>query len=329
MAFNPGGTNYQGFLDQRRMADTGVTEALKAKGEAEKAARIRKSGQRSGLQKLGSAVVRGAAAYYTGGMSDTMGGGAMIDEAMLGTDEEGKAVRNEYGEMVGMASQIGGAMSAKKGAEAAKKLEMQSLKDDAMQTRLDNLDPSGVAGREFAMNRSRKDADNLKALQAGQKGSLGGLFQKDIEGINYEPTTVGDWEMPPKPSGGPSGGPPSLQTPSGSAQTPSVPQIELPEQLGGKDELKSAAQKFETSGGSPTLEAQAGSEKDRIIAGLAPPPSEQRDPNAKDWGQEQGFIKSKPWNQYTNSQKAVDEGSSLLGRQAKAKGMFLSPSANW
>ena len=184
MAFTAGGTNYQGFLDQRRLADTGVTQALKAKGEAEKRARIRKSGQRSGLQKLGSAVVRGAAAYYTGGMSETMGAGGMIDEAMLGTDEEGKAVRNEYGEMVGMASQVGGAMSAKKGAEAAKKLEMQSLKDDAMQTRLDNLDPSGVAGREFAMNRARKDADNLKALQAGQKGSLGGLFQKDIEGIN-------------------------------------------------------------------------------------------------------------------------------------------------
>ena len=62
MAFTAGGTNYQGFLDQRRMADEGVTSALKAKGEAEKRARIKKSGQRSGLQKLGSAVVRGAAA---------------------------------------------------------------------------------------------------------------------------------------------------------------------------------------------------------------------------------------------------------------------------
>jgi len=271
MAFTAGGTNYQGFLDQRRLADTGVTEALKAKGEAEKAARIRKSGQRSGLQKLGSAVVRGAAAYYTGGMSETMGGGAMIDEAMLGTDEEGKAVRNEYGEMVGMASQIGGAMSAKKGAEAAKKLEMQSQKDAAMQTRLDNLDPSGKLGMDFAMKRERRDADNLKALQAGQKSSFGGLFQKDIEGINYEPTDVGDWEMPPKPSGGPSGGPPSLQTPSGSIQTPSVPQIELPGQLGGKGELKSAAQRYknEMPQGSPTILEQQSKEKDRIIEGIS------------------------------------------------------------
>ena len=272
MAFTAGGTNYQGFLEQRRHADEGVTSALKAQGEAEKAARIRKSGQRSGLQKLGSAVVRGAAAYYTGGMSETMGAGGMIDEAMLGTDEEGKAVRNEYGEMVGMASQIGGAMSAKKGAEAAKKLEMQSLKDDAMQTRLDNLDPSGVAGREFAMNRARKDADNLKALQAGQQGSLGGLFQGDIEGINYEPTTVGDWEMPPKPSGGPAGGPPSLQTPSGSVQTPSVPQIELPGQLGGKGELKSAAETFKSKGSPAQMQqAEHKQEQDDLISRLAPP----------------------------------------------------------
>ena len=42
MAFNPGGTNYQGFLDQRRMADEGVTAALKAKGEREKQERIKK-----------------------------------------------------------------------------------------------------------------------------------------------------------------------------------------------------------------------------------------------------------------------------------------------
>ena len=189
---------------------------------------------------------------------------------MLGTDEEGKAVRNEYGEMVGMASQIGGAMSAKKGADAAKKLEMQSLKDDAMQTRLDNLDPTGTAGREFAMNRSRKDADNLKALQAGQKGSLGGLFQKDIEGINYEPTTVGDWEMPPKPTDKVThtGGPPSLQTPSGeSAIKPSA--IEGPKwspSVGSSKTPTSAAQKFESQG-SP-LQAKHTQEQNELISRL-------------------------------------------------------------
>ena len=59
----------------------------------------------------------------------------------------------------------------------------------------------------------------------------------------------------------------------------------------------SAAQTYKTSSSVPTVETQAASEKDRIIAGLAPPPSEQRDPNAKDWGQEQGLIKNPEWNQ--------------------------------
>ena len=39
MAFQAGGTDYRGFLDQRRMADEGVTRALDAKGRAEKAQR--------------------------------------------------------------------------------------------------------------------------------------------------------------------------------------------------------------------------------------------------------------------------------------------------
>ena len=190
MAFNPGGTNYTGFLDQRRMADKGTTEALDAKGKAEKAKRIADSKKRSGGQKLLSAVARGAAAYYTGGMSETMGGGDMIDKAMLGADAE----PNEYGQMVGMASQVGGAMSAKKGMEMTTKLAAQDKADAAMQTRMDNLDPSGKMGMDFAMKREIKNKQNLEAMEAGKKGSFGGLFQGDIEGVNLEPTSVGDWE---------------------------------------------------------------------------------------------------------------------------------------
>jgi len=190
MAFNPGGTDYTGFLEQRRKSDVGLTTALKAKGEAEKAKRIADSKKRSGGQKLLSAVARGAAAYYTGGLSETMGGGSMIDKAMLGADAE----TNEYGELVGMASQVGGAMSAKKGMEMTTKLAAQDKSDAAMQTRLDNLDPTGQMGMEFAMNREKKNKQNLSAMEAGKKGSFGGLFQKDIGGVNLEPTTVGDWE---------------------------------------------------------------------------------------------------------------------------------------
>ena len=191
MAFQAGGTDYAGFQRSRDRAREGTTAALKAKGEADRRARIKKSGERSGAQKLLSAAARGAAAYFTGGMSETMGGGAMIDQAMLGTDSEGRAVRNEYGDLVGMASQIGSGMSAKKAGEAALKLQQQTARDDAMQARLDKLDPE--LGMEFAIKREKKDASNLAALQK-HKGGFMGLLNRDVEGVDYKPTTTGDWE---------------------------------------------------------------------------------------------------------------------------------------
>ena len=202
MAFNPGGTDYRGYQSSRDRADEGLTSALDAKGRADKQARIKKSGERSGLQKLISAGARGAAAYYTGGMSEQMGAGGMIDEAMLGTDSEGRAVQNEYGNLVGAASQIGDAMSAEKGREAATKLDMQSRNDAAMQQRLDLLDPSGELGMEHALKVDKRNKENTDALLAGRRKSFAGLFQKDIEGLNYEPTTMGDWEskLPPPPA---------------------------------------------------------------------------------------------------------------------------------
>jgi len=323
MAFNPGGTNYTGFLDQRRMADKGTTEALDAKGKAEKAKRIADSKKRSGGQKLLSAVARGAAAYYTGGMSETMGGGDMIDKAMLGADAE----PNEYGQMVGMASQVGGAMSAKKGMEMTTKLAAQDKADAGMQTRLDNLDPTGQMGMEFAMNREKKNKQNLEAMEAGKKGSFGGLFQGDIEGVNLKPTEVGDWETRiQKNEGGIMNtgdaqttsqvGSSTLQGLDTGSSTPDAPKV-------------SAAKKYETSVSSPTVEKQSATEKDRLIDGLSATPSEQRDPNAKDWGQEQGFIKNPEWNQYTNSQRATDEDSSIVPRRHKFMQQSIMPSANW
>ena len=139
MAFNPGGTDYAGFLRQRAQADEGLTRALDRKGRAEKAARIKKSGERSQFAKIGSAVARGAAAYYTGGLSEQMGGGEMIDEAMLGTDSEGRAVRNEYGGLVKAGSAVYQGAKAQKqaklaGADAA--FEKQYAKREAGVQRL-------------------------------------------------------------------------------------------------------------------------------------------------------------------------------------------------
>jgi hypothetical protein len=124
MAFNARGTYYGGFQRSRDRADEGLTRALDAKGRADKQARIKKSGERSGLQKLVSAGVRGAAAYYSGGLSEQVGGGAMIDSAMLGTDSQGNAVKNEYGDLAALGSAVYQGSKAQKaqklaGADAA------------------------------------------------------------------------------------------------------------------------------------------------------------------------------------------------------------------
>ena len=120
-----------------------------------------------------------------------MGFGGAIDSAMLGTDSEGRAVRNEYGDLVGMASQVGSAMSAKKAGEAAMKLKQQQAADQAMQARLDKLNPR--LGMEYALNLEKKNKRNLEALQK-HEGGFSGLLNKDVENLDLKPTTVGDWE---------------------------------------------------------------------------------------------------------------------------------------
>ena len=77
---------------------------------------------------------------------------------------------------------------------------MQSRNDAAMQQRLDLLDPSGELGMEHALKVDKRNKENTDALLAGRRKSFAGLFQKDIEGLNYEPTTVGEWELPPPPA---------------------------------------------------------------------------------------------------------------------------------
>ena len=147
MAFNPSATDYGGMLDLRRLSDKQVTQALKAKGERDRAARIRKSGERSPLQKLGSAAVRGAAAYYTGGASESMGFGGAIDNVMLGTDSEGNPIQNEYGDLVKTGSAVYGAMKDRKAGDVAKK-RATNIRDYEEQVRLAKemgiIDPTKV-----------------------------------------------------------------------------------------------------------------------------------------------------------------------------------------
>ena len=172
MAFNPGGTDYRGAQASRDRADEGLTRALDAKGRADKQARIKKSGERSGLQKLLSAGVRGAAAFYTGGLSETMGAGGMIDSAMLGTDSEGNAVRNEYGDLVGAGAAIYQGGMAQKDAKLAK----QDAKFDKLRSkRMDVVNTLFDAGMKDKGMEYLKSVENMETDYAGKrKGMEGG-----------------------------------------------------------------------------------------------------------------------------------------------------------
>jgi len=116
--------NYTGYQQIRNAAQGDVTaakHAAKQKADAEaEAARIARSKKRSTGQKLGSAIARGAAAYYTGGASEALGFGGMIDDAILGKDAEGNRIENEYGGLVNRGSAVYNYMDSAKDKDIAK-----------------------------------------------------------------------------------------------------------------------------------------------------------------------------------------------------------------
>ena len=193
MAFNPGGTDYAGFLRQRAQADEGLTRALDRKGRAEKAARIKKSGERSQFAKIGSAVARGAAAYYTGGLSEQMGGGEMIDEAMLGTDSEGRPIRNEYGGLVKAGSAVYQGSKAQKagklGEQDAKFEKLMDRRQANVKMLFDANMPVKAMEAQGKMEdmRLKYDANRKEAEGKGWGGSMLGMSDEDM---NIQPSAM-------------------------------------------------------------------------------------------------------------------------------------------
>ena len=172
MAFDPRGTNYAAMLSQRAQADRGLTEAKRRRGDRDRQARIKKSGERSGLQKLVSAGVRGAAAYYTGGMSEQMGMGGAIDSAMLGTDSEGRAVRNEYGDLVGTGAAVYQAGKSMKDAKLAKQ---DARFDELRGRRMENVQMLFDAGMPKEAMKAQREIENMEGDYMGKrKGMEGG-----------------------------------------------------------------------------------------------------------------------------------------------------------
>ena len=196
MAFNPGGTDYRGYQSSRDRADEGLTRALENKAKADKQARIKKSGQRSGLAKLASGVVRGAAAYYTGGLSETMGGGKMIDSALLGSDSEGNAIQNEYGDLAALGSAVYQGSKAQKaqklaGADAA--FDKQYAKRQANVDRLfEHADTAEAKDQAFKAQQSL-DAYEQDYLAKKQKVSESGFLGTNlgVKDSDYTSLTAG------------------------------------------------------------------------------------------------------------------------------------------
>ena len=182
--------DYVGHQRVRQRGIEGVTQAkLDTKLRAEEAARRQaainasKKKKSSFGRKLVGAIARGAAAYYTAGASEASGVGGMLDQQIQGgSDYE----RNEYGDMVGAVSTMSGMMTAKTANDASVRLNAQSAKDDAMQTRMDNISPR--AGLAFAQTRETKDAKNRKVFEDYKGGFLN--FGKDVDGLDLSATVM-------------------------------------------------------------------------------------------------------------------------------------------
>ena len=189
MAFNPN-IDYVGHQRLRARGIEGVTRAklqtkLRKEAEARRAAAAAASRKKKSSfgRKIIGAVARGAAAYYTGGASEASGVGGMLDQQIQGgSDYE----RNEYGEMVGAVSVMGGMMNAKTANAASTRLNAQSARDDQMQERMDKISPR--AGLAFAQEREAKDAANRKVFDEYKGGFLN--FGKDIDGLDLSSTVM-------------------------------------------------------------------------------------------------------------------------------------------
>ena len=182
--------DYVGHQRLRAQGIEGVTKAKlwKKKDDERKAreaaARAAASKKKSSFgSKIVGAVARGAAAYYTGGASEATGLGAMLDQQLRGGDDY---ERNEYGDMVGAVSSMSGMMTAKTAGAASNRLNAQSARDDAMQTRMDKI--SVRAGLDYAQKREAKDARNRKVFDEYKGGFLN--FGKDIDGLDLDATVI-------------------------------------------------------------------------------------------------------------------------------------------
>jgi len=194
---------------------------------------------------------------------------------MLGADAE----ENELGNLVGVGSAV---YQGSKAQKAGKLGEQDARFDKLLSRRSKNVSDLYAAGdvkggkkaqqalesMEAKYNTNRKDAEGK-----GWGGSMLGMSDEDM---NIQPTAMTQEEMDAKRrmlDGGTSGGGRGTSTGRGgmppTADAPTAPDASLPGHMGGAKPLQtpiSAAQKYATSGASPTILSQQKQEKDDLIA---------------------------------------------------------------
>jgi hypothetical protein len=158
----------------------------------------------------------------------------MIDSAMLGTDSEGNAVRNEYGDLVGAGAAIYQGGMAQKDA----KLARQDAKFDKLRSkRMDIVNTMFDAGMKKEGMKALKDIENMETDYAGKrKGMEGGwnpFANSDEDYSALQPTgknkaqrEAKETQLNKAASGqtvapAPAGGSPTILNPS-TAQAPSA-----------------------------------------------------------------------------------------------------------
>ena len=173
MAFNPRGVNYQQLIDAEYQGMARLEQANQRKREREAEIKRQKRSKRSPFQKLVSAGLRGAAAYYTGGLSEKVGGGQLIDKVALGEGAE----RNEYGDLVGLGSAVATGMSEKSAQDAAGKLATQDRSDQQMMSFLSQYDPKSIP--DFLEKKRKTDLENQQTLSEYRSNPIKSLFDSD------------------------------------------------------------------------------------------------------------------------------------------------------
>ena len=180
MAFNPGAVDYRTQILSQERGLSRLNEAKDRQRQRQAEIDRKKASKRSFGSKLASAALRGGAAYLTGGLSETMGGGQMIDRLALGEGAE----RNELGDMVGLGTSIYGGAKAL----AAKKLAGQDARFDKMYNRraaqvkaLDDINsPKADEARASLLNFERDYHENRNKMDtSGWDFVKGGLGQDD------------------------------------------------------------------------------------------------------------------------------------------------------